>query len=106
MLALSLSTAFATVKEPKPIDGFMKTSEELSKLLNSTQSDDELNEEVLVKVEFALNEERKIVILRTKSQSENEQVKNFIKEVLNNKEMLSDELEVGKNYSFVARFKQ
>lgn len=106
MLALSLSTAFASVKEPRPIDDFMKTSEELSKLLNSTQSDGELDEEVLVKVIFTFNEDRKIVILNTYSQTENEQVNSFIKNVLDNKEILSGELEVGTNYSFIARFKQ
>lgn len=109
VLALFMSTTFATSKVVDPIVSFPKTAKELSKLLGPTQFDEELKsgealkEELLVKVRITLNKKREIVVLQV--DSVNEVMESYIKYKLNYKKIASDELKYGVEYFFDVKFK-
>jgi hypothetical protein len=103
IVTLFMSTAFANVNVPNPIEDFPNTAKELLGLLGTSHLAELLEEELLVKVRITLNENHEIVVLQ--AETENEAIESYIKNKLNYKKLASTELKVGTEYFFDVRFK-
>ncbi|OOG77970.1 hypothetical protein [Flavobacterium sp. A45] len=102
IVSLFVSTAFASTSDDDP-KVVSKTTKELSLLLNKSFSGDILEKEELVKVTFVVNKLNQVVVLQVNSN--NSQIQDYVKQVLNYKKLSSNELVVGKDYVFEVRFK-
>jgi hypothetical protein len=102
IVSLFVSTAFASNSNEDPTE-VSKTTKELSLLLNKSFSADILEKEELVKVTFVVNKLNQVVVLQVNSN--NSQIQDYVKQVLNYKKLSSNELVVGKDYAFEIRFK-
>lgn len=99
---LFLTTAFAAENpSDKPAD-YNETYKEITKLLNTYPSFESLNEDVLVRVRIALNENREIVVMSTNTT--NGDINYFIKNTLNYKKLLAADLETGNGLVFLVKF--
>jgi uncharacterized protein (DUF4213/DUF364 family) len=102
IVSLFVSSVFASTINEEPTVGVSKTTKELSELLNSSFSGDILEKEELVKVAFTVNELHQLVVLQV--DSNNSDIQYYVKGVLNYKKLSSNELIVGKNYTFEVKF--
>lgn len=92
---------FAKNEEPKIV--LVKTSKELTHLLNSFHSDGFLESDEKVKVLFTINELHQVVVLQVNSK--NSDIQAYVKGALNYKSLPSNELKVGQEYVVVVNFK-
>lgn len=92
---------FAKNEEPKIL--LIKTSKELTHLLNSVYSDGFLESDEKVKVLFTVNELHQIVVLQVNSN--NSDIQTYVKQALNYKRLPSNELKVGQEYAVIVNFK-
>lgn len=103
IVTLFVSTTFATTKNEDPTVVLVKTSKDLTQLLNSIRTEGVVEKEELVKVMFTINELHQLVVLQV--DSDNSNVKSYVINALNYKKLPSNELIVGKDYVFEVRFK-
>ncbi len=97
-----MSTAFAADKSPNTAKNFDETYKELTKMLNTYPSFGGLDEDVVVKVRIAINENHEIVVMSTNTTNEN--LNYYIKNTLNYKKLLAEDLEAGKGLVFLVKF--
>jgi hypothetical protein len=102
VVALFVNTAFAFASNEEPKIVLVKTSKELTHLLNSIYIEGFLEKEELVKVLFTVNDLQQVVVLQV--YSNNSEVQTYITHALNYKKLTSNELTVGKDYVFDVRF--
>lgn len=102
IVSLFMSTAFAADKSPNTAKNFDETYRELTKLLNTFPSFSGLDEDVVVKVRIAINENHEIVVMST--DTINEDLNYYIKNTLNYQKLFADELKVGKGLVFLIKF--
>jgi hypothetical protein len=102
VVTLFMNVAFAAGGSPNSETNYIETFRELSKLLNSYPNFGNLNEEVVVKVRIAVNENHEIVVMSTNTN--NSDLNYYIKNTLNYQKLLADELEVGKGLVFLVKF--
>ncbi|KDN56114.1 hypothetical protein [Flavobacterium seoulense] len=102
IVTLFMGTAFAADKSPKTAKNFDETYKELTRLLNTYPNLGGLDQDVLVKVKIAINENHEIVVLSTNA--ENEDLNYYIKNTLNYQKLSAQELETGKGLVFLVRF--
>lgn len=104
IVSLFASSVFASTINEDPTVVLSKTTKELSQLLNKSYSEDVLEKEELVKVTFTVNELHQLVVLQVNSN--NAEIQSYVKQALNYKKLSSNELSVGKDYTFEVRFKK
>jgi len=97
IVAFFVSSSFATTINEEPKVVLVKTTKELSHLLNSRIIEGFLEQNQRVKVLFTVNELHQIVVLRVNSN--NLDLHYFVTSSLNYKILKSMELKVGENYS-------
>lgn len=102
IVSLFMSTAFAADKSPSTAKNFDETYRELTKLLNTYPNFSGLDEDVVVKVRIAINENHEIVVMST--DTINEDLNYYIKNTLNYQKLFADELKVGKGLVFLIKF--
>lgn len=102
IVSLFMSTAFAADKSPNTAKNFDETYRELTKLLNTYPNFSGLDEDVVVKVRIAINENHEIVVMST--DTINEDLNYYIKNTLNYQKLFADELKVGKGLVFLIKF--
>lgn len=102
IVSLFMSTAFAADKSPNTAKNFDETYRELTKLLNTFPNFSGLDEDVVVKVRIAINENHEIVVMST--DTINEDLNYYIKNTLNYQKLFADELKVGKGLVFLIKF--
>lgn len=102
IVTLFMSTAFAADKSPNTAKNFDETYKELTKMLNTYPSFGGLDEDVVVKVRIAINENHEIVVMSTNTTNEN--LNYYIKNTLNYKKLLAEDLEAGKGLVFLVKF--
>jgi hypothetical protein len=103
IVALFVSTAFAFSNKEEPKVVLVKTSKELTQLLNSTYSEGFLEKNEKVKVLFTVNELHQLVVLQVNTK--NSDIQYFVAKSLNYKKLVSNELKVGVNYLVEVDFK-
>jgi hypothetical protein len=102
IVTLFVTSSFASINEdPKVV--LVKTTKELTQLLNSTYSEGFLENNEKVKVLFTVNEMRQLVVLQVNT--ENSDIQYFVTKSLNYKKLVSNELKVGVNYLVEVDFK-
>jgi len=103
VVTLFLTTAFAAEKSPNnPTASLNETYKEITKMLNSYPTFTGLEQDVLVKVRIAINENHEIVVMSTNTT--NESLNYFIKNTLNYQKLSTAELEAGKGLVFLVKF--
>lgn len=102
IVTLFMSTAFAAAKSPDREKNFDETYKELTKMLNTYPNLSGLDEDVVVKVRIAINENHEIVVMSTNTT--NSDLNYYIKNTLNYQKLLADELETGKGLVFLVKF--
>ncbi|MBA0883226.1 hypothetical protein [Flavobacterium undicola] len=102
IVTLFMSTAFAADKSPNTAKNFDETYRELTKLLNTYPNLGGLDQDVVVKVRIAINENHEIVVMST--DTTNEDLNYYIKNTLNYQKLLAEELKVGKGLVFLIKF--
>jgi hypothetical protein len=103
IVTLFVSNGIASAKNEEPKVVLVKTSKELTHLLNSVYSDGFLESDQKVKVFFTVNELHQMVVLQVNS--ENPEIQSYITKALNYKALSSNELKVGQDYVFDVNFK-
>jgi hypothetical protein len=99
---LFLTTAFAADKPSNNPTNFDKTYKEITKLLNTNPISTGLDQDVLVKVRIAVNENHEIVVMSTNTT--NSDINYYIKNTLNYQKLAVDELGAGKGLVFLVKF--
>lgn len=102
-LLLLMSTAFISVKGENPKKSFVSINKELTTLLIPTTEVGLLDKDEFVKVKIVITQNNEIVVLHTNS--DNNELNNYIKSSLNYKKLTTNELEREMNYEFEIRFK-
>ncbi|MGA9639438.1 hypothetical protein [Flavobacterium sp.] len=103
VIAFIMNVTFISAKELNPRKNYAKTSQEISSLLNPSSSIGELEVDVKVKVKVLITSTGDIVVLETNA--ENTTIDNYIKDRLNYKKLVSNEIEAGTDYVFEVLFK-
>ncbi|MES2238624.1 MAG: hypothetical protein V4497_00040 [Bacteroidota bacterium] len=102
VVTLFLSSAFAA---DKPLDApasLNETYKELASLLNTSANFSGLEQDVVVKVRIAINENHEIVVLSTNTT--NSDLNYYIKNTLNYQKLSSEELAAGRGLIFLVKF--
>ena len=102
VVTLFLTTAFAAEKPAKDLVALNNTFKEITKLLNNYSSFSVLDQEVVVKVRIAINENNEMVVLSTNST--NEDLNSYIKSTLNYKKLSAEELGDRRGLIFLVKF--
>ena len=102
IVTLCMGTAFAANKSPNDNKNFDETYKELTKMLNTYPNLSGLDEDVVVKVRIAINENHEIVVMST--DATNSDLNYYIKNTLNYQKLLADELTTGKALVFLVKF--
>lgn len=102
VVTLFLTTAFAAEKPAKDPVALNDTFKEIAKLLNNYSTFSVLDQEVVVKVRIAINENNEMVVLSTNST--NEDLNSYIKSTLNYKKLSAEELGDRKGLIFLVKF--
>ncbi|MFA9187689.1 hypothetical protein AAGV33_05500 [Flavobacterium sp. FBOR7N2.3] len=103
VVTLFLTTAFAADKSTdNPTGTLNETYKEITKLLNTYPTFNGLDQDVLVKVRIAINENHEMVVLSTNTT--NESLNYYIKNTLNYRKLSTGELEAGKGLVFLVKF--
>lgn len=102
VVTLFLTTAFAAEKPAKDPVALNYTFKEIAKLLNNYSTFSVLDQEVVVKVRIAINENNEMVVLSTNSA--NEDLNSYIKSTLNYKKLSAEELGDRKGLIFLVKF--
>lgn len=103
VVTLFLTTAFAAKKSPNNPKGTLdETYKEISKILNNYPTFSGLDQDVMVKVRIAINENHEMVVMSTNTS--NESLNYYIRNTLNYKKLSAEELEAGKGLIFLVKF--
>lgn len=102
VVTLFLTTAFAAEKPANNPTVLSETFKEIAKLLNNYSTVSGLDQDVVVKVRIAINENNEIVVLSTNTTNEN--LSYYIKNTLNYQKLSADELGAGKGLVFLVKF--
>lgn len=102
VVTLFLTTAFAAEKPVNNPTALNETYKEISKLLNNYSSFSTLEQDVVVKVRIAINENHEMVVMSTNTS--NESLNYYIRNTLNYKKLSAEELEAGKGLIFLVKF--
>ena len=102
VVTLFLTTAFAAEKPAKDPVALNETFKEIAKLLNNHSTFSPLDQEAVVKVRIAINENNEMVVLSTNST--NEDLNYYIKNTLNYKKLSAEELGGRKGLIFLVKF--
>ncbi|MFA9190195.1 hypothetical protein AAGV28_02325 [Flavobacterium sp. FZUC8N2.13] len=103
VVTLFLTTAFAAEKsKDNPTGTLNETYKEITKLLNNYPTFSGLDQDVLVKVRIAINENHEIVVMSTNTS--NESLNYYIKNTLNYRKLSTSELEAGRGLVFLVKF--
>lgn len=104
IVTLFMSTAFAAEKSPNTAKNYDETYKELTKMLNTFPNFVGLDEDVVVKVRIAINENHEIVVMST--DTTNSELNYYIKNTLNYQKLFAKELETGKGLVFLVKFRK
>lgn len=102
VVTLFLTTAFAAEKPSNTPTSLDETFKEITKLLNSYSTFSGLDQDVVVKVRIAINENNEMVVLSTNSA--NNDLNYYIKNTLNYKKLSAEELGDRKGFIFLVKF--
>ncbi|MEL1242055.1 hypothetical protein [Flavobacterium flavipallidum] len=103
IVVLFMSTAFAETGTPAAkSNSYGATFKELTKLLNTYPKLEDFGDELFVKVKITINEDHEIVVMS--ANTDNEDLKEYIKSTLNYQKLVANELEVGNRLVFMVRF--
>lgn len=102
VVTLFLTTAFAAEKPSNDPASLNETYKEIAKLLNNYPTFSGLEEDVVVKVRIAVNENHEIVVMSTNTT--NESLNYYIRNTLNYQKLFAKELEAGKGLVFLIKF--
>ncbi|CAN1559810.1 hypothetical protein MCETHM1_02583 [Flavobacteriaceae bacterium] len=103
IVTLFVTSSFATAINEEPKVVLVKTTKELTQLLNSTYSEGFLEKNEKVKVLFTVNEMNQLVVLQVNTK--NSDIQYFVTKALNYKKVVSNELKFGVNYLVEVDFK-
>lgn len=94
----------ASDRAPKPTATYSETNKEIEQILEDEKKFEQLNDDVVVKVQIELNEKREITVLNTTSTDSDLVL--YITKTLNNKKINANELETGVAYVVPLSFKK
>lgn len=103
VVALVMNTTISSAKNFNSAEDLPKAVKKVVKLLSETKFDEELEKEVVVKVEVKVNADNEIVVLNMSTN--NTSIKRFITNHLNYKKIEAGQLKQGSEYSFYVTFK-
>ena len=103
VIAFIMNVTFVSAKELSPRKNYAKTTQEFSSLLSPSSAIDQLETDVKVKIKVLITLNGDIVVLETNAK--NATLDNYIKDSLNYKKLVSNEIEPGTDYVFEAIFK-
>ncbi|GIZ10569.1 hypothetical protein FUMI01_32930 [Flavobacterium sp. UMI-01] len=89
-------------KALKPKKRQLSTTTELTNFLTPDRAVGELESPTLVKVRIRVNSNREIIVLHT--DTDNSELSNYIIEKLNYKKLLTDDIQLDKDYVFEVNF--
>lgn len=103
VVALLMNTTIMSAKNFNSAEDLPNAVKKVVKLLAATRFDEELEKEVVVKVEVKVNADNEIVVLRVGT--DNSSIKRFIADHLNYKKIEAGQLKQGSEYAFYVTFK-
>ena len=102
VVTLFLTTAFAAEKPSNDPAALNETYKEIAKMLNNYPTFTGLDQDVVVKVRIAVNENHEIVVMSTNTT--NSDLNYYIRNTLNYQKLFANELESGKGLIFLVKF--
>ena len=99
---LFMTTAIAAKKSSDKPEEYKDTYKEIAKILNTNPTFTGLEQDVLVKVRIAINENHEMVVLSTNTT--NEDINYYIKNSLNYKKLNTEDIEAGNGLIFLVKF--
>ncbi|KGO80005.1 hypothetical protein Q762_12990 [Flavobacterium cauense R2A-7] len=103
VVVLSMDTTFVSANNSNAKEDLPKAVKKVVKLLETTKFDEELEKELVVKVQLKINAADEIVVLNVGT--DNDAIKKFITGKLNYKKIDAGQLKQGSEYSFFVTFK-
>ncbi|MEW5677373.1 hypothetical protein ABGT15_13740 [Flavobacterium enshiense] len=103
VVVLVMSTTIMSAKNFNSAEDLPKAVKKVVKLLEATRFDEELEKEVVVKVDIKVNTANEIVVLCVGTDKVN--IRRFIANNLNYKKIDAGQLKQGSEYSFYVTFK-
>jgi hypothetical protein len=102
VVTLFLTTAFAAERPSDDPIALNETYKEIAKMLNNYPTFNGLEQDVVVKVRIAVNENHEIVVMSTNTT--NSDLNYYIRNTLNYQKLFAKELESGKGLIFLVKF--